>query len=126
QIFAARFERARSPSPGTPGEGQGEGSWIEREPAQLASLTSMLTRAPRPVHLLGEGIPFHEKFITNDPAVIVTSTEAWLPRASVVTLLGSPMARSGQFIYPDHLLPIYIRKPEAEEKLESAKAALPR
>src|SRR5438094_4413154 len=63
QIFTARFERATlSPSPGTPGEGRGEG-WVEREPTQLASLVEMLASSPRPVHLLGEGIPFHQKFI---------------------------------------------------------------
>jgi hypothetical protein len=26
------------------------------------------------------------------------------------------MARTGRFTDPDHLLPIYIRRPEAEEK----------
>ncbi|MEA2735656.1 MAG: tRNA threonylcarbamoyladenosine biosynthesis protein TsaB, partial [Humisphaera sp.] len=61
QIFTARFERDAT------------GTWIEREPAHLDSLTAMLARAPRPVHLLGEGIPYHEKFIPRDDAgVIVT------------------------------------------------------
>src|SRR6266487_865184 len=39
QIFTARFERI-SPSPGTPGEGRGGGSWIEREPAHLDALVA--------------------------------------------------------------------------------------
>ena len=32
------------------------------------------------------------------------------------------MARAGQFTEPDHLLPIYIRRPEAEEKFMAAAA----
>ena len=114
QIFTARFERV------------GE-EWIEREPAQLSSLTEMLARAPRPVHLLGEGIPYHEKFISKDDAgVIVTTSELWRPKAGVVARLGFPTAASGQFADPDRLTPIYIRKPEAEEKFDAAQAAQPR
>src|SRR5262249_42551639 len=60
QIFSARFERDTS------------GQWIEREPAHLADLPSMLSRAGRPVHLLGEGIPFHEaEFDRSDAKIIV-------------------------------------------------------
>src|SRR5437016_2233210 len=58
QIFTARFER----------EGD---RWLEREPAQLASLPDMLARAPRPVPLLGEGVPYHEKFIPKDDAGVI-------------------------------------------------------
>ena len=79
----------------------------------------MLARAPRPVHLLGEGIPHHEKFISREEAsVIVTPTELWRPRAAVVARIGSEMARRGEFADPDRLVPIYIRQPEAEEKFE--------
>jgi tRNA threonylcarbamoyladenosine biosynthesis protein TsaB len=114
QIFTARFER---------GGGGGE-HWIEREPAQLASLTDMLARAPRPVHLIGEGIPFHEKFLSKDDAgVIVTDPSLWRPKASVVARLGFATAASGHFIDPDRLTPIYIRKPEAEEKFDAMHAA---
>ena len=48
QIFTARFER------------MAEG-WVEREPAHLDTVAAMIERSPRPVYLLGEGIPFHEK-----------------------------------------------------------------
>jgi tRNA threonylcarbamoyladenosine biosynthesis protein TsaB len=110
QIFTARFER---------GGGGGDHEWIERESAQLASLTDMVARAPRPVHLLGEGIPFHEKFIPKDDGgVIVTDALLWRPRAGVVARLGLAKAASGQFVDPDRFVPIYIRKPEAEEKFD--------
>lgn len=111
QIFTARFER------------DGD-QWIEREPAHLDSLTAMLDRAPRPVHLLGEGIPFHEKFIPcGEAVVIVTPEKLWRPRASVVARIGGAMARRGEFGDPDRLTPIYIRKPEAEEKFDAQQAA---
>ena len=108
QIFTARFERQSD-------------RWVEREPAHLDSLTEMLARSPRPVHLLGEGIPYHEKFIRKDDAgVIVTPVESWQPRAAVVARIGGEMASRGEFADADRLTPIYIRKPEAEEKYEAA------
>ena len=109
QIFTARFERVES-------------DWAEREPAKLDSLTAMLERSPRPVHLLGEGIPYHEKFIPRDDAsVIVTSPDLARARAGVVATIGHAMARRGELADAQRLVPIYIRRPEAEEKLESLK-----
>ena len=69
--------------------------------------------------LLGEGIPYHEKFIPkDDPGVLLTEPEAWQARASAVAELGARLAREGQFADPMRLTPIYIRRPEAEEKFE--------
>jgi tRNA threonylcarbamoyladenosine biosynthesis protein TsaB len=104
QIYAARFERA------------GE-MWLQREPAHLDSLASMLACCPRPVHLLGDGIPFHEKFIPMDDAgITVTAPDSWPARATVVARIGMELAAAGQFADPYRLTPIYIRLPEAEEK----------
>lgn len=105
QIFTARFERVRD-------------QWVEREPAHLDSLTAMLERSPRPVNLLGEGIPYHEKFVNADPNVVLTPPELWSARAVAVFKIGMEMASRGEFANPDQLTPIYIRKPEAQEKLE--------
>ena len=107
QIFTASFEnRDRTP--------------VMREPAHLDSLREMLARTPRPVHLLGEGIPYHEKFIPKDDAAIhLTPAEQWQGRAAVVAELGAAMARANRFADPVTLTPIYIRKPEAEEKFEA-------
>ena len=110
QIFSARYERDPL-----------SGAWVEREPAHLDSLTAMLARASRPVHLLGEGIPHHEKFIPRcDAGVIVTPADLWRPRARIVAEIGHRMAHQGQFTDPDRFTPTYIRKPEAEEKWETA------
>lgn len=108
QIFTARFERVGS-------------AWVEREPAHLSSLTMMLERGSRPVHLLGEGIPYHQKFIPrDDPSVIVAPPELARARASVVATIGYAMARRGEFADPQRLTPTYIRRPEAEEKYEAS------
>ena len=79
----------------------------------------MLARSPRPVHLLGEGIAYHEKFIPRDDAsVIVTPQSLWRARATAVAKIGVIMASRGELADPLRLSPIYIRKPEAEEKFE--------
>jgi tRNA threonylcarbamoyladenosine biosynthesis protein TsaB len=103
QIFTARYERRQE-------------GWREGESAHLDSLTSMLQRTPRPVHLLGEGIPYQKKFIPSDPAIIVTPPDLWRARAAAVAKIGAELARAGNFSDPDRLTPIYIRLPEAEEK----------
>jgi tRNA threonylcarbamoyladenosine biosynthesis protein TsaB len=105
QIFTARFERVTD-------------GWVEQESGRLDSLTAMLERSPRPVYLLGEGIPYHQKFIPVDSNVIVTPEETWRARATVVAELGIKMATEGQFADPFQLAPIYLRMPEAEEKYQ--------
>ncbi len=96
------------------------GETVETEPARLDSLAGTLARTPRPVHLLGEGIPYHTKFIpTGDEGIIVTAEESWRARSAAVAEIGYAMARRGEFTDADRLTPIYIRRPEAEEKWES-------
>jgi tRNA threonylcarbamoyladenosine biosynthesis protein TsaB len=107
QIFTARFSRGV------------DGEWRVEEAARLDSLAAMLARSPRPVHLLGEGLPQHEKFIPpGDDGVLKTNPESWRARAEIVVELGYAMARRGDFADANSLTPIYIRKPEAEEKWE--------
>ena len=106
QIYTARFHR------------RGD-RWVQQEPAHLDSLAAMLHRSGRPVYLLGEGMPFHEKFIPkDDPSIVITSPQAWAARASVVARIGREMADARIFVEPDRLLPVYIRPPEAEEKFD--------
>ena len=97
------------------------GKWAVAEPAHLDSLPEMLGRSPRPVHLIGEGIPYHAKFLgKEDASVIVTPEDTWRARAEAVAEIGWAMARAGQFTDAQSLTPLYIRKPEAEEKFEAA------
>jgi hypothetical protein len=55
--------------------------------------------------------------------VTVTPPDLWRPRASVVARLGAATAARGEFADPDRLTPIYIRRPEAEEKYEAMRNA---
>lgn len=105
QVFTASFENRG-------------GAPAAREAAHLGDLRSILSRTPRPVHLIGEGIPYHQQFIPiEDPGVIVTPSALWQARAAAVVEVGHQMARDGHFTVPDALTPLYIRRPEAEEKL---------
>lgn len=110
QIFTARFEHV-------------SGSWMEREPAHLDSLTAALSRSPRPIWLLGEGIPFHRQFIPDDAGVLLTHPDAWRGRASMVARLGFQMAERDEFADPLSLSPLYVRLPEAEEKRLAAESS---
>jgi tRNA threonylcarbamoyladenosine biosynthesis protein TsaB len=106
QIFTAAFTRAAD-------------GWTQLHSAQLSSLAEILAKSPRPVHLIGEGIPYHRKFIPiSDPAIHIIEESQWRPQASVVAALGWRMAREGNFTDTLALRPIYIRRPEAEEKLD--------
>ena len=83
----------------------------------MDSLREVLARSPRPLHLLGEGIPYHERFIPrDDPAIVVTPPELWRARAAAVAKVAIPLDTRGEYADPFTLIPIYIRRPEAEEK----------
>ena len=111
QVFTATFAN------------DGTGKPVLLEPARLDSLAAALARAGRPVHLIGEGIPYHEKFIpAGEASIIVTNAESWRARAAAVAEVGYTMARRGEFTDPDRLAPVYVRRPEAEEKLEAREA----
>ena len=107
QIFTARFQRI-------------DQNWVEQEPAHLDTLAAMLTRSPRPIHLIGEGILYHQQHIpAGADDIIVTKPEAWRAKAGNLAALGAQMAAARQFVDPYQLQPIYIRPPEAQEKLEA-------
>src|SRR5207248_13184 len=104
-IFTALFERT-------------DNHWTQRETAHIDTLKDALARAPRPIHLIGEGIGFHRQFIPDDPAIVITPEESWRPRAAAVARIGHVMAQQNDFTDPDRLAPLYIRPPEAAEKWE--------
>lgn len=104
QIFTARYER------------NSEGDWINVEPAHLDTLTAMLARSPRPVHLIGEGVPYHRASIPDEAGVVIADESRWLPSAAVVGRIGHASACSGDFTDPFRLVPTYVRLAEAEEK----------
>ncbi len=108
QIFTARFERDDG------------GAWKEREPAHLDTLAAMIEHSPRPVYLLGEGIPYHRDAIPPTGDVVVTDEAAWPARAEAVAALGMAMAQRGEYSEVASLTPVYVRLPEAVEKADAA------
>ena len=116
QIFTARFQRIAL------GHSATMKHWHEAEPAHLDTLRSVIARAARPVHLLGEGLPYHALDEGAGEGVIVTDVSTWRARAECVAALGREMAEAGRFVEADALAPIYVRLPEAEEKRLAAQA----
>ncbi|MCG3180964.1 MAG: tRNA threonylcarbamoyladenosine biosynthesis protein TsaB [Phycisphaerae bacterium] len=107
QIYTAVFSR---PAPGRP--------LAEVLPVALRTPAEMLAAAPRPLHLLGEGIDYHRDALTVGPDVIELPRDLWPPRAESVCRIGWAMACRGEFTAPQDAIPVYIRKPEAEEVWE--------
>jgi tRNA threonylcarbamoyladenosine biosynthesis protein TsaB len=135
QIFTASFERASEESASNsasasdaklatdakPPSDAKSRDWILWQPARLDSLANVLAASPRPVYLLGDGVPYHEKFIPrDDPGILVCGENLRRARATATAVIGRRMARAGEFTEPQNLTPIYIRRPEAEEKFEAA------
>lgn len=70
-----------------------------------------------PISLLGEGLLYYaKKFETNN--IRILEDKFWSPKASNVFKLGTQLTEEEKFTDPVALVPLYIRKPEAEENLE--------
>lgn len=85
--------------------------------AHMAPPAEFLARCPRPLAVLGEGIPYHRPAI-DAAGVVVLHEDLWWPRAEHVLAVGRTLALNGQYAPGGELLPLYIRRPEAEEKWE--------
>lgn len=104
QIFTGRFTRDAG------------NQWTCDEPAHLDTLAKMLERSPRPVHLIGEGVPYHRGAIPDEAGIVISDESLWQPRAAVVGRLGAIRAGRGEFTDAFRLVPTYVRLAEAEEK----------
>ena len=83
--------------------------------------------SPKPLLLLGEGINYHRAALVagglDGHFVCEAASELCQPAARQVHALGWRLASVGQFTPLEKLLPIYIRKPEAQEVWEKKQAA---
>ncbi len=104
QVFAAAFSLR-------------DGAYEKVIEAHMAPPAEFLARCPRPLSVLGEGIPYHRQAI-DAGGVTVMPEELWWPRAEHVLAVGRARAMEGRFTPGGELLPLYIRRPEAEEKWE--------
>jgi tRNA threonylcarbamoyladenosine biosynthesis protein TsaB len=112
QVYAARYRRNSN-------------GILERTAGPLlGDPRQFVADSPRPLHLTGEGIDYHRPALFTDAAgVVELDKEFWRPRAAAVHQLGWTLAQTGKFTPRDALLPIYLRKPEAEEVWEKNTAS---
>jgi tRNA threonylcarbamoyladenosine biosynthesis protein TsaB len=76
----------------------------------LARVEEFLSRAPRPLVVLGEALEFVR---LEGPGVTRADPSLDLPTPEGVWRVGRRLAKSGEFTEPQRLLPLYTRKPEA-------------
>ncbi len=76
-----------------------------------------------PATILGAGVERHREVIEQAEGITVAGSDYDFGKAEWVLALGARMASQNQFISLDELIPIYIRKPDAEEKWEARQAA---
>jgi len=110
QVYAAVFEKTDGESELVPGF---------RTLVQPSVMTSaeLLSLTARPLHLLGDGLRWHGKAL-QDSHVFILDESLWQPLARNVLPCGLRRARAGLHVHPDQLIPIYLRRPEAEVKWE--------
>lgn len=94
-----------------------DGEYVKTVDACLAEPRAFLSRCPRPLAVLGEGVPRHRAAIEASGATILPA-ELWPGRAENVIRVGAVLAEQGQFTAPGDLVPLYIRRPEMEERWE--------
>lgn len=100
ELRAGRYERLQGPQLVSPAELLAGGNWS----------------------VLGEGVPYHRDAIEAAGAAVVDEN-LWRPRAAMVHRLGWRLAQAGKFTAAHELVPLYVRRPEAEELWEQRQAA---
>lgn len=99
-----------------------DGGYAPIAEARLVEPGPFLSGCPRPLAVLGEGVPMHEETVAA-AGVEVLPPELWPGRAEHVFALGIEQARAGRFTPAGDLVPLYIRRPEMEERWEQRQAA---
>jgi len=107
QVYAAIFSRSADGEP-----------WTPAVPVGLYDPPVLLAAVPRPLHVLGEGIDYHRDALGFGDDLIELPRATWRPRAEAVWTIGRRMAQAGRFTPLQDATPIYVRRPEAEEKWE--------
>jgi tRNA threonylcarbamoyladenosine biosynthesis protein TsaB len=94
-----------------------DGRYVPTGDARMDVPQAFLARCPRPLVVLGEGIPNHRQAILDRGGAIVDSS-LWAARAENVVRVGRRLAEAGQYTPGGDLLPCYVRRPDPEEKWE--------
>jgi len=102
QVYAAIYER--------------EGRVLSRRCEDLlATPGEVLARVDAPAALIGNGLAAYPETFSAE-GYVHTDEAAWTGRATVVAAKGLTAFRAGRTIPWRELTPIYLRRPEAEEK----------
>jgi tRNA threonylcarbamoyl adenosine modification protein YeaZ len=127
QIYTAAFERRekkgsdpvclRGPEGAAHKGGLTPFSYHKTIDAHLTDPLEFLNLVPKPLAVLGEGIDYHKDAIEASGATVLDRS-LWPGRAENVFHVGLQMASANQYTDAGDLLPLYIRRPEAEEKWE--------
>jgi tRNA threonylcarbamoyladenosine biosynthesis protein TsaB len=104
RAFCAAFELA-------------DGSYRRTLDAELAEPTCFLARCPRPLAVLGEGVPHHRQAVL-DAGATSLDPALWPGQADNLLRAGLGPAEAGQYTPAGDLTPLYIRRPDPEEKRE--------
>lgn len=83
----------------------------------LASPAEFLAGCAPDVCVLGEGVDYHRPALEAAGVTLLDPT-IYPARAENVFAIGLELAQAGQFTPPGDLIPLYVRRPEAEEKWE--------
>jgi len=94
-----------------------DGRYEQTSPTQMAEPRAFLAAYPRPLAVLGEGVPNHRQVILDSGAGILDSG-LWSARAENVVRVGIALAEAGRYTPGGDLIPLYIRRPDPEEKWE--------
>jgi len=89
---------------------------IEPAAQSLAALTTALQKYDQPVIFVGEGLHSYADTLTEILAkqAVVTSAPYRLCKAALVAIRGQSLLRENPDRPYEELLPVYLRKPEAE------------
>lgn len=99
-----------------------DGGYVPRtEPAEVDPV-ELLKSQGGDIAVAGEGAHFHRKEILDTGARLIEA-EWGTPTAACVHELGWEWARQGRFTAPRDLVPLYVRRPEAEEVWERRQSA---
>ena len=98
-----------------------DGEWRGFGTASLIPADRLVETLPPETLLIGEGIGYHRAAL-GDATVFEGDP---FPRAETVVQLGHAALLRGETTAPETLLPIYLRRPEAEEKRLSDAASQP-
>lgn len=105
QVYAGAFRRNH------------DGTLMRTADAQLTDPATFLARGTEPLAVLGEGIAYHRAAVDASGARVLDEA-LWIPDPRAVYQVGRAQAAEGEFTDRAELMPLYIRRPEAEEKWE--------